>query len=360
VTHETGDVRSLPAGGSGLPGAFSAGLWRHPRQVIERLRDTAREIVGRLFADNGPMPASADRDWEQALSVMSDPGAINALANELSRLTAQPSEVERLTRERDEARRMTEERSTAYAMFPAVTHERDTLRAEVERLKAELAHERTKLASPPAPSGWQPSSSAPEDGLPFLAYGPELVDEDFTPDGIVEACFDGEAFVGAIWNNCSDEWMTQAVTFTHWMRVQPPGPHAKDAFPPAPSRVEKCACGHMFHGDGKCSSCDCGWTKPMDALPPACPKCELVKEAAHDATLSDLSARIAIQTIVDPAPITQEDVEFAGEVLKDVRPPGPEGATSKVTYQEFWLDKTGAVMPNSPALRDKRESKESQ
>jgi hypothetical protein len=79
--------------------------------------------------------------------------------------------IERLTLERDEARRMTEDRSTAYAMFPAVTHERDSLRAEVERLKAELAEAHNRItwaddltkaalagnvrASQPAPSGWQ-------------------------------------------------------------------------------------------------------------------------------------------------------------------------------------------------------------
>jgi hypothetical protein len=72
------------------------------------------------------------------------------------------------------------------------------------------------------PSCWQPEATAPQDGLPFLAYGPELIDEDYTPNGIVEACFTGEGFVGAIWNNSSDEWATEEITFTHWMRALPP------------------------------------------------------------------------------------------------------------------------------------------
>jgi hypothetical protein len=84
--------------------------------------------------------------------------------------------------------------------------------------------------------GWQQRIAVPppEDGLPFLAYGLELVDEDYTPDGIVEACYSGDVFIGAIWNNCSDEWMTQPIEFTHWMRAQPPGQNAVDALPPAP------------------------------------------------------------------------------------------------------------------------------
>jgi hypothetical protein len=53
----------------------------------------------------------------------------------------------------------------------------------------------------------------------------------------------------------------------------------RDALPLAhPSRVEKCACGHMFHGDGKCAFCDCGWSK---ALPPA-PEVEDSKLSAID------------------------------------------------------------------------------
>jgi hypothetical protein len=103
-------------------------------------------------------------------------------------------------------------------------------------------------ALPPAnASSWQSASSAPEDGLPFLAFGPELADEDFTPDGIVEACYAGDGFIGAIWNNCSDEWMTQPIKFTHWTRVQPPGcparppaPEVKDASRHMPERCIEC------------------------------------------------------------------------------------------------------------------------
>jgi hypothetical protein len=174
--------------------------------------------------------------------------------------------IERLTLERDEARRMTEERSTAYAMFPAVTHERDTLRAEVERLKAELESKRVKvlnqheeikrlraelaaverevehlevyswplyvtvrraiasakLASPPAPSGWQPIESAPVDGEPFQVWLPEK----WQHSHVHTATFHPNVrVVGGLF------LFDLPCQPTHWSRL-PPGPHAKDALPP--------------------------------------------------------------------------------------------------------------------------------
>lgn len=71
---------------------------------------------------------------------------------------------------------------------------------------------------------WQPRDTAPEDNTAFRAYGPELVHPDFNPLGQVEACFDGERFIGAVWDGQFDCWNTVAITFTHWQ-----------SFPPAPS-----------------------------------------------------------------------------------------------------------------------------
>jgi hypothetical protein len=84
---------------------------------------------------------------------------------------------------------------------------------------------------------WQLRDSAPEDGQPFHAFGPLLIDEDFNPNGVVEATFDGEnGYVGAIWNNYQDCWDTQAIEFTHWRPMLKP-PLGLPGLPdqPAPS-----------------------------------------------------------------------------------------------------------------------------
>jgi hypothetical protein len=82
----------------------------------------------------------------------------------------------------------------------------------------------------PAPEGetWHPRATAPETGVAFRAYGHALVDLDFNPSGQVEACWDGDRFIGAVWNGQSDIWNTLPIEFTHWqpMPAAPasPGP----------------------------------------------------------------------------------------------------------------------------------------
>jgi hypothetical protein len=77
-------------------------------------------------------------------------------------------------------------------------------------------------ASPVVPSGWQPIESAPNDGSAFRAYGPELIHPDFNPWGSVEACFDGETLIGAVWNGTHDIWNTMQIKATHWMPLPAP------------------------------------------------------------------------------------------------------------------------------------------
>ena len=74
------------------------------------------------------------------------------------------------------------------------------------------------IAEPPP---WQSADSAPRDGSPFRVYGPALVDVDFTPSGQVEACFDGEKFIGAVWDGQHDVWRTEFIDdkFTHWQSI---------------------------------------------------------------------------------------------------------------------------------------------
>lgn len=69
---------------------------------------------------------------------------------------------------------------------------------------------------------WFTSDTAPKDGTPFRAYGPELVHADFNPCGSVEAVFDGERFIGAVWDGCHDVWRTDFIVFTHWMPFPDP------------------------------------------------------------------------------------------------------------------------------------------
>jgi hypothetical protein len=69
---------------------------------------------------------------------------------------------------------------------------------------------------------WQPMETAPKDGTPFRAYGPSLLHEDFNPWASVEACFDGERFVGAVWDGQHDVWRTDFIEFTHWMPLPEP------------------------------------------------------------------------------------------------------------------------------------------
>jgi hypothetical protein len=63
---------------------------------------------------------------------------------------------------------------------------------------------------------WQPIESNPRDGAPFLGYAEALVDLDFNPSGVIEACFDGERFIGAVWDGCHDVWQTRIVELESW------------------------------------------------------------------------------------------------------------------------------------------------
>lgn len=71
---------------------------------------------------------------------------------------------------------------------------------------------------------WQPFESAPRDGTPFRAYGPSFVHADFNPWGSVEACFDGERFIGAEWDGQHDIWTTVFLDgrATHWQPFPDP------------------------------------------------------------------------------------------------------------------------------------------
>lgn len=64
---------------------------------------------------------------------------------------------------------------------------------------------------------WQSTETAPRDGTTFRAYSPELVHPDFNPWGSVECVFDGEQFIGAVWDGQFDCWNTVPVTPTLWM-----------------------------------------------------------------------------------------------------------------------------------------------
>lgn len=102
------------------------------------------------------------------------------------------------------------------------------------REQADLALAALSQGEAPPPEtaqGWQPRETAPDDGSAFTAYGPSLVHPDFNPSGSVEACFDGERFVGAVWDGCHDVWRTDFIEFTHWMR-RPEPPTSEAGTPP--------------------------------------------------------------------------------------------------------------------------------
>ena len=75
-----------------------------------------------------------------------------------------------------------------------------------------------------SPSKWVPVASvpAPNAGSAFHAHGPTLIHADFNPWGVVEACFDGDKFIGAIWDGQFDQWVTQPIEFTHWCAIEGP------------------------------------------------------------------------------------------------------------------------------------------
>lgn len=95
---------------------------------------------------------------------------------------------------------------------------------EVEALLRDLLALLSAGGSAPRvePLTWQPIETAPRDGSAFRAYHPDLVHADFNPSGSVEACFDGEQIVGAVWNGCHDIWNTTLIEPTHWMPLPAP------------------------------------------------------------------------------------------------------------------------------------------
>lgn len=67
---------------------------------------------------------------------------------------------------------------------------------------------------------WQNVGTAPKDGTPFRAYSADLVHPDFNPWGSVEAVFDGEQFIGAVWDGQFDCWNTVPINPTLWMPIE--------------------------------------------------------------------------------------------------------------------------------------------
>ena len=70
---------------------------------------------------------------------------------------------------------------------------------------------------------WQPIKTVPKDGSVFLVYGPNLVHEDFNPEGIEFAMHNGQEMVGSLWNPVHDHWELVPIRATHWIPLpQPP------------------------------------------------------------------------------------------------------------------------------------------
>ena len=100
------------------------------------------------------------------------------------------------------------------------------LRYHVDRryldLKDQILSALRAVQAEASSSRWQPSATAPIDGTAFHAHGPALIDPDYNPWGVVEACFDGERFIGAVWNGSHDIWNTLPITFTAWAPIEAP------------------------------------------------------------------------------------------------------------------------------------------
>lgn len=85
-------------------------------------------------------------------------------------------------------------------------------------LKSALAFVVTRPAQP-VDRGWLPIETAPLDGTVFRAYSVDLVHPDFNPWGTVEAVFDGEKIIGAVWDGQFDCWNTVPISPTHWQSM---------------------------------------------------------------------------------------------------------------------------------------------
>lgn len=68
-------------------------------------------------------------------------------------------------------------------------------------------------------SRWLSIETIPKDGTTFRAYSPDLVHPDFNPWGSVECVFDGEQFIGAVWDGQFDCWNTVVIEPTLWMPI---------------------------------------------------------------------------------------------------------------------------------------------
>ncbi len=75
---------------------------------------------------------------------------------------------------------------------------------------------------------WQPLETVPRDGTTFRAYSPDLIHPDFNPWGSVECVFDGERFIGAVWDGQFDCWNTVPVTPTLWMPIPDSPSYSKE------------------------------------------------------------------------------------------------------------------------------------
>lgn len=97
-----------------------------------------------------------------------------------------------------------------------------TAKRQIEGLKYDLEQAELWMAKPAMPE-W--SRTAPPEDVMFHAYHPSLEDADFNPLGVVEACWDGEKFVGAVWNGQQDCWDTRAIgLIEYWKSIT--GPHS--------------------------------------------------------------------------------------------------------------------------------------
>jgi len=108
---------------------------------------------------------------------------------------------------------------------PNLKPKEDGLEIQKRRLKAHesICKAMDLLATvPPVPATtvWQPLETIPRDGTTFRAYSPELVHADFNPWGSVECVFNGEEFIGAVWDGQFDCWNTVPITPTLWMPIE--------------------------------------------------------------------------------------------------------------------------------------------